>query len=92
MHGPINRRSVGGLIRTLLCVALVAGLAGRTTAAGVSYGEYQFGPGYQAGRVYENRVYAGTEEGIGSENCRTILRGRTDASGRTSSTEEILCR
>jgi hypothetical protein len=70
---------------------LAAGLAGCSTSADIAYGSYQFGPGYQTGRVYEGRVYGDPQRGIGAENCRTVLRQETDAFGRLSSWEETVC-
>jgi len=88
------QRTNGSLERCLVIVVgagLLAGLAGCSTSADVAYGTYQFGPGYQAGRVYESRVYGDTQSGIGAENCRTVLRQETDAFGRLSSSEETVC-
>jgi hypothetical protein len=69
----------------------VAGLAACSTSADVFYGEYRFGPGYEAGRVYENRVYADTSLGLGRENCRMVVRRQQDAFGRSLSSEETVC-
>jgi hypothetical protein len=81
-----------GLIVASLGLGLVGiGLAGCSTSANVSYGEYRFGPGYETGRVYENSVYGDTQRGFGKENCRTVLRRTVDAFGRASSTEETVC-
>jgi len=70
---------------------LGSGLAGCSTSADVSYGEYRFGPGYEAGHVYESRVYGDTQRGIGRESCRTVVRRETDAYGRPISAEESVC-
>jgi len=72
-------------------MALAAGLAGCSTSADVAYGTYQFGPGYETGHVYESRVYGDTQQGIGAENCRTVMRRGADASGRPRSYEETVC-
>lgn len=87
----LARLSKSGLMVSVLGLGLGAGLAGCSTSADVSYGEYSFGPGYEAGRVYENRVYGDTEQGFGGENCRTVLRREVDAYGRASSVEETVC-
>jgi len=66
-------------------------LAACSTSADVMYGEYRFGPGYESGRVYENRIYADTSDGVGHENCRTVVRRQEEALGRLSSVEETVC-
>lgn len=78
-------------VQAVLGLAYCGGLAACSTSADVSYGEYRFGPGYESGRVYENRVYADTSGGLGRENCRTVLRQQEDAFGRVSSFEETVC-
>jgi len=78
-------------ILAVFSVGLTAGLAGCSTSADVAYGSYQFGPGYQTGRVYESRVYGDTQRGIRAENCRTVTRQVTDVFGRLSSSEETIC-
>lgn len=77
----------------IMVLALGCGLslAACSTSADVSYGTYQLGPGYETGRVYENRVYADTSHGLGHENCRTVVRRQEDAFGRSFSSEETLC-
>jgi len=75
----------------VLGVGLGAGLAGCSTSADVSYGTYRFGPDYEASQVYENRVYGDTQDGIGRESCRTVVRREADAYGRPSSVEETAC-
>ncbi|WP_414473843.1 hypothetical protein [Microvirga sp. M2] len=90
------RRSEGRLIVAALGVAALGSvigmaLAGCSTSADVSYGSYQFGPGYQSGRVYESRVYGDTQQGIGAESCRTVMHRQADAFGRPSSSEETVC-
>ena len=79
------------LTMAVLATGFGTGLAGCSTSADVSYGSYSVGPGYETGRVYENRVYADTYRGLGHENCRTALRRQTDADGRLSSSEETVC-
>ena len=91
MSKCLVRLSKSGLMIAVLGLGLSAGLAGCATSADVSYGEYSFGPGYEAGRVYENRVYGDTQQGFGSENCRTVLRREVDPYGRDSSVEETVC-
>lgn len=76
----------------LLMIGMVsasAGLAG--CSADVSYGSYRFGPGYEAGQVHESRVYGNAEQGLGAENCRTIIRREADVFGRPASQEETVC-
>jgi hypothetical protein len=80
------------------CLAIAAlglgcgsGLAACSTSADVFYGEYRIGPGYESGRVYENRVYADTNRGLGRENCRMVVRRHQDAFGRSLSSEETVC-
>jgi hypothetical protein len=79
------------LLAIVLGLGLGAGLAGCSTSADVSYGTYRFGPDYEAGHVYENRVYGDTQEGLGRESCRTVVRREADAYGRGSSVEETVC-
>ena len=67
----------------LAAAVTVGALAGCTTAADMSYGEYRFGPGYQAERVYERRIYADTDEGLGSQECRTVVRRHVNRFGET---------
>lgn len=69
------------------CVVLTA----CSTSADVMYGEYRVGPGYESGQVYESRVYADTNDGVGRESCRTVVRRQADALGRPSSFEETVC-
>ncbi|WP_243373806.1 hypothetical protein [Microvirga solisilvae] len=75
----------------LLALGFGSGLAACSASADVVYGEYRFGPGYQSGRVYENRVYADTGRGVGRENCRTGVRQQVDPLGRATSSEETIC-
>lgn len=91
MHWPTNRRSTSRLVMIVLGGAASAALAGCSTSADVSYGTYQFGPGYQSGQTYESRVYGDTSQGIGAENCRSVMRRHADAYGRVSSTQETVC-
>ncbi|SCZ11306.1 hypothetical protein SAMN02927923_04230 [Microvirga guangxiensis] len=75
-------------------IAIVIGVAGAGLAgcsADVSYGSYRFGPGYETGQVYESRVYGSAQQGLGAENCRTVVRREADAFGRVSSREETVC-
>ncbi len=83
-----SKRSVSALV---LCIGVGFGLAGCTTAASVSYGEYRAGPGYQAGHVHEHHVYGGTGQGIRSERCQVLRRDEIDAFGRASSSEATVC-
>jgi len=71
---------------------LIAGaLAGCTATADMSYGEYQFGPGYQAERVYERRIYADTGTGLGSEECRTVVRRHVNRYGEVIRRDTRVC-
>ncbi|MCG7391390.1 hypothetical protein MHY87_00525 [Microvirga sp. ACRRW] len=85
-----KRLSMRGLIAAVLGIA-GAGLAGCSTSADISYGSYRFGPGYESGQVYESRVFGDTQQGLGAENCRTVVRRERDAFGRLSSREETVC-
>lgn len=70
---------------------LALGLTACSTSADVFYGGYQAGPGYETGRIYENRIYGDTRRGFGNENCRTVLRRQVDTYGRASSVEDTVC-
>ncbi|MFC4173172.1 hypothetical protein ACFOYU_14060 [Microvirga sp. GCM10011540] len=75
-----------------IALVLTAGaLGGCTATADVSYGEYQFGPGYEAERVYERRVYADTDRGFGSEECRGVARRGVDPYGNMVVTDMQVC-
>jgi len=78
-------------VLAFLGLGICGSLAACSTSADVSYGEYRFGPGYESGRVYENRVYADTSRGLGRENCRTVVHQQEDAFGRVFSSEETVC-
>ncbi|MEZ0171503.1 hypothetical protein [Microvirga sp. TS319] len=91
MQWQRNRRSEARLVVAVLGSIIGTALAGCSTSADVSYGSYQFGPGYQSGRVYESRVYGDTQQGFGAENCRTVMHRQADAFGRLSSAEETVC-
>jgi hypothetical protein len=91
MPQHMNPRLKCRLVIAALGVGLSAGLAGCSTSADVAYGTYRVGPGYEAGQVRESRVYGDTRRGIGTENCRTVLRREADAFGRLSSFEETVC-
>ncbi len=84
---------IENLRKPALIVALVcSGLGGCMVAADTSYSEYSFGPGHQSERVYENRIYGDTQQGIGGESCRSIRRSQVDAYGREATVEESVCR
>ena len=70
-------------IVNLAAAVTVGALAGCTAAADMSYGEYRFGPGYQAERIYERRIYADTDAGLGSQECRTVVRRYVNRFGET---------
>lgn len=91
MAEPSNQQPKRGFIVTVLVLGLSVVLAACTTSADVTYGEYSFGPGYEAGRVYENRIYADTDRGLGRERCRTVVEQTMDAFGRRSAQEEVIC-
>jgi hypothetical protein len=68
--------------RSLASAAILTlGLAGCVGAAGVSTWEYQSGPGYEAGRVYDSRVQADTGQGFTREACTTVSRRQISPSG-----------
>lgn len=72
--------------------ALVAGaLGGCTATADMAYGEYQFNPGYGTEQVYERRVYADTAQGLGSEECRTVVRRDVNRFGEVVRRERQVC-
>jgi hypothetical protein len=83
--------SARGAAVSVAFVILGGGLAGCTTMAGFSYSEYQAGPGFQTERVYENRVYGDTEQGLGSETCRMAARREAGASGEILARRETVC-
>lgn len=70
---------------------VAAALGGCTATADMAYGEYQFGPGYGAGQVYEQRVYADTAQGLGSEECRTVVRRHVNRFGEVVRRERQVC-
>ncbi len=78
-------------VSALATLALAGGLSGCAATADVSYGEYQFGPGYETARGYQGRVYGDTQSGLGSQTCRVVVRRQVDPSGRTVSREETVC-
>jgi hypothetical protein len=87
MPSPAARLSRPVLILTFLGTAL----GGCMTSADVSYSEYRFGPGFETGRVYENRVYGDTRRGLGSESCQVVARRQINAFGEVSVREETVC-
>lgn len=78
-------------LSTVALSVLSGGLAGCTATADLSYGEYQFGPGYQTERVYERRVYGDTDQGLGSEACRGVVRRQIDAFGNLIVRDDRVC-
>jgi hypothetical protein len=75
-----------------LMFALLAGVpAGCAATADLSYGEYQFGPGYGVERVYESRVYGDTGQGLGSEVCQGSVRRETNAFGDVIVRDDRFC-
>jgi len=75
----------------LILTSLGAALGGCTTSAGVSYGEYRVGPGFETERVYENRVYGDAARGLGSESCQVVERRQVNPFGGISVREETVC-
>jgi hypothetical protein len=79
----------GALTATLKMLA--GALGGCSATADLSYGQYQFGPGYHTERFYESRVYGDTGQGFGSEACRGFIRRDVDAIGDEVVREDHLC-
>lgn len=87
MISAFDRR---GLV--VVAPALFAGtLGGCAASADFTYGEFQYGPGYQTERVYERRVYGDTAQGLGEETCRGALHRRVNAFGETVVTDNRVC-
>ena len=81
-----------GRLRLVLVLSIMGvALAGCTTAAGFSYGEYRSGPGYETERFYESRVYGDTSQGVGRETCRVVARRQVDPFGESIVREETVC-
>jgi hypothetical protein len=70
---------------------IAATLGGCMATADMSYGEYQFSPGYGSERVYERRVYADTSQGLGTEECRTVVRRHMNRFGEVVRRERQVC-
>jgi hypothetical protein len=70
---------------------LAGGFAGCTTSAELSYGEYQFGPGYQTEQVHERRVHADTTQGFGSESCRSMATRQVNELGELVVRDAVVC-
>jgi hypothetical protein len=76
---------------TVTLVLVAGALSGCAATADLSYGEYQFGPGYGSEQVYESRVYGDTQEGIGSEVCRGSVRRQVNEFGETIVRDDRVC-
>jgi hypothetical protein len=57
----------------------------------LSYGEYQFGPGYQSERVYERRIYGDTSRGFGSETCQGVVGQQMNEFGEFDVGDSVTC-
>ncbi|NIX76590.1 hypothetical protein [Microvirga terricola] len=87
MTGAFDRRGF-----VVIAPALFAGaLGGCAASADFTYGEFQYGPGYQTERVYGRRVYGDTSQGLASEACRGAVRRHVNASGETVVTDNRAC-
>jgi hypothetical protein len=76
---------------SLVFVLLASVPAGCAATADLSYGEYQFGPGYGAEQVYESRLYGDTEQGFGSEVCQGSVRREANAFGEVVVRDDRFC-
>jgi len=85
---PGQSRCVGNLSAV---VVMAGAIAGCTATADMSYGEYQFGPGYQAEQIYERRIYADTGRGLGSQECRTVGQEYVDRFGEVVRRDTQVC-
>ncbi|WP_114945042.1 hypothetical protein [Microvirga calopogonii] len=78
--------------RNLASVAMLAvGVSGCVGAAGVSTWEYQSGPGYETGRVYDGRVQADTSRGLTHEACSTVSRRQIGPAGNVAGQDVTDC-